>query len=382
MRFTRLMTAARRSENDQGLRGLASKARLYSSLAPFITRKDWSAQQLMDHYFKSDALKLVFMSILADFFTSPSQFIGLGLFALNPETSFDKRMPKLLKKDAEQLYYYSILGGISTLVDALVAKIIHLNGQICTNCTVEKITVEDNRVRGVVEQGQGFVPYDAILASGGAKETFFKLVGEAYLSEEFRKIVRELPLMESVFMLHLGLDYNPYPSVHGVCTYYYGTYDLDGAIDEIRGGVYHGGKDGFVVHVPSLHSPDMAPPGQHAMTIYTICPDRLKDSSWQEMKEIYADCMLDYAERVIPGLRQHIRVLEIITPDDFRLRTHLDQHAFGGIAPVMGAPRVPHQSPIQGLWFIGAQSESGGGVNNVIPAAYKTARRVAGVGSK
>ena len=39
--------------------------------------------------------------------------------------------------------------------------------------------------------------------------------------------------------------------------------------------------------------------------------------------------------------------------------------------------RIPHRTPIRGLWFIGAQSESGGGVNNVIPAAYKVAKMIA-----
>jgi hypothetical protein len=52
------------------------------------------------------------------------------------------------------------------------------------------------------------------------------------------------------------------------------------------------------------------------------------------------------------------------------------QHAFGGIAPILGSWRVPHRTPIQGVWFIGAQSESGGGVNNVIPGAYKTAKAI------
>jgi len=37
---------------------------------------------------------------------------------------------------------------------------------------------------------------------------------------------------------------------------------------------------------------------------------------------------------------------------------------------------VPHQTPIQGLWFVGAQSESGGGVGAVIPAAHKTAQKI------
>jgi phytoene dehydrogenase-like protein len=75
---------------------------------------------------------------------------------------------------------------------------------------------------------------------------------------------------------------DPSPYVHGVCTYYYGTYDLDRGLDDAESGVYHEGRDGFVVHVPSLHSPEMAPEGKHAMTIYTIAPDRLQEGTWAE----------------------------------------------------------------------------------------------------
>jgi phytoene dehydrogenase-like protein len=42
----------------------------------------------------------------------------------------------------------------------------------------------------------------------------------------------------------------------------------------------------------------------------------------------------------------------------------------------LGASRLPFRTPIRGLWFVGAQSESGGGVNNVIPGAYKVARSI------
>ena len=110
--------------------------------------------------------------------------------------------------------------------------------------------------------------------------------------------------------------------------------------------------------------------------IYTICPDTLKDGDWEELKEDYADKLIVYAEERIPGLSDHIQVLEILTPKDWRARTGLDHHAFGGIKPVLGAWRVPFKSPIDGLWFVGAQSESGGGVGAVMPAAFKTARQI------
>jgi len=377
VRLTRVMTLARRMERAGGWQARALRLRLLLTLLPLLPKKDWNAQRLMDGYFQSERLKLVFTSILADFFTAPRDFIGLGVFALNPEASFDKRMPRELARDAIQLYHYSLLDGIGTWVDALTAKIASHGGAIHTCRPVAHIAVDDGRVTGVVDAAGIETPADVVVASGGAKETFLKLVGGERLPAEFSARLRAIPLMDSVFMVHLGIDFDPSPYVHGVCTYYYGTYDIDRAIADGRSGVYHEGRDGLVIHIPSLHSPQMAPPGCHAMTVYTICPDTLRDGDWDERREQYADALVAYAEKHIPGLSAHVRVRYVLTPKEFRARTHLDHHAFGGIAPVIGSWRVPHRSPIQGLWFIGAQSESGGGVNNVVPAAFKTARQIA-----
>jgi all-trans-retinol 13,14-reductase len=376
VRFASAMTLARRMEAARGLSAPYWKLRLYLKALPFLSKQTWSAQQLVDDYFGSDRLKMVFTSILADFFTAPKDFPGLGVFALNPETSFDKRMPRELARDAVQLYHYSVLGGIGTLVDALVEAIESHGGTIHTRRPVTQIAIEQGGVTGVVDMDGILVPADVVVASGGAKRTFLELVGERHLPSEFTEKVRGIPLMDSVFMVHLGVDFDPSPYVHGVCTYYYGTYDIDRALADGRNGVYHEGRDGFVVHIPSLHSPEMAPPGHQAMTVYTICPDTLQDSNWEERKEEYADRLIGYAEQHIPGLRDHIQVCEILTPPDWRARTHLEHHAFGGIKPVLGSWRVPHRTPVEGLWFVGAQSESGGGVNNVIPGAYRTAQRI------
>jgi len=377
LRFLKVMTLGGKLEKASGVDALALKARFYWTLLPLIPKKDWNAQQLMDDYFTSEKLKCVFISILADFFVQPSQFIGLGVFALNHETFYDKRMPKLLAKDTEQRYFYNVHGGISMLVDALVARIESLGGQVFTSRPVTQIQIENNRVTGVVDGAGLFVPADVVVASGGAKETFFKLVGTDKLSAEFVQQVQDIPLMDSVFMVHLGVDFDPTPYVHGVCTYFYGTYDIEGGVATARSGRYHEGKDGFVVHIPSLHSPQMAPNGHHAVTIYTICPDTLAEGDWESRKEAYANKLVAYAEKYIPDLAEHTQLRVILTPEDFRRRTYLDHHAFGGIAPVMGKSGAPHKTPVEGLWFVGAQSASGGGLPNVIPAAYRTAKAIA-----
>jgi len=373
LRFTRLMTIARRLEYAHGAQKAWLNLRLYAALLPFLARKDWSASRLMDSYFKDERLKLVFTSILADFFTPPSQFLGLGVFALNSEASFDRRSPKRLAPDTDQLYQYSVLGGLTEVVGALAGKLRALGGQIFTNRAVTKILVENGRVTGVRDQSGSITPAELVIASGGVKETFLDLVGQEALPAEFAEAVRGVPLMDSVFMLHLGVDFDPSALLHGGCTYVYGTYDIEGSIAEARSGIYHEGKAGYVIHVPSLASPEMAPAGMHAVTIYTICPDRLKAGDWQSRKEEFVGSLIAYAERQIPGLSRHIVTREVMTADEFRARTHLKHHAFGGIAPVLGAWKAPHKTPVAGLWFVGAQSESGGGVSAVMVAAFKTA---------
>jgi phytoene dehydrogenase-like protein len=54
----------------------------------------------------------------------------------------------------------------------------------------------------------------------------------------------------------------------------------------------------------------------------------------------------------------------------------LEHHGFGGIAPIMGKQNPFHRTPVEGLWFIGAQSESGGGVAGVMVGARNASRRI------
>ena len=372
VRFTRLVTLGGRMESE----GLGTKIAFYLTLLPFLPKMNWSAEKLMGHYFKSEKLKCVFMSILADFFTPPSKFPGLGIFTLNGEITFEKRMPTQLARNAEMTRFYSIIGGLKTLIKAMADEIESAGGKINTQCAIEKIVVKDGKACGVIDQNGTLHECDQVIASGGAKELFTKLLPPDCLPDGFTDKVITIPLMDSVFMIHLGVNYDPSDALHTVCTYFYGSYDIEGEVVRAKQGLYHEGAAGFVVHFPSLRSPGMAPKGKHALTIYTICPDILASGDWETDKEKYADKLLEYAEKKMPGLRSHIVSQRVLTPVDFRKLTHLDHHAFGGLAPVMNAWKIPHKTPVQGLWFIGAQSESGGGINNVLPAAYKVAIKI------
>jgi len=177
-------------------------------------------------------------------------------------------------------------------------------------------------------------------------------------------------------MLQLGLDIDPAQYLPSAVNYYYLTYDISGAVEKLSKGIYHEGQDGYLICNPTLLSPQSAPEGKFAVTIYTVAPDKPEDFTWAEAKQDMADKLIALAEEKIPGLKEHITEMEILTPEDFRKVTLLHHHSFGGCAPVMGKTGAPYRTNIGGLWFVGAQSESGAGMNNVIEGAAKVFRMI------
>lgn len=341
-----------------------SKLKLFLTFLPLLRKKKWSAQQLMDYCFSNVKLQAVFTAILADYVASPEVFPGLIIPTINAESQYDERVPLDYGKHQHRQSWSFIINGVAELVKALVGVIKENDGNIITNTAVKKILVEENHVKGVITSNDKEYEADVIIASGGAKELFLDLIGKSYLPEDYlKKYIDELFTTESVFMVHLGVDYDP--SVHqngAALCYYYFTYDIQGSIEECQKGVYHKGKDGLLVYIPSVHSPDMAPPEHHAVTVYTIAPNDPVNGTWEENKEEWADILLNLAEGFIPGLREHTKTKIILTPEDFRKRSYLKRHAFGGTVPHLRISPPPHKTPINGLWFVGAQSETYGGV--------------------
>lgn len=375
-RIMDLVALSRRAERASGLSALLLKAQMLLAFSRVKSMRDWSAEQVIDHFFGRPELKALYTAILADFVVRPSQFPGLGVPTVNVETAFDKRVPLQVSRAGPRPSYRYVLGGCGQLVEAMANRILSAGGEIHTGTGVRRIRVENGRVTGVELHSAQHEPADLVLASGGARETFFDLVGRDRLPTEFASLVDDVPLMESVLMVHVGIDFDPTPYQPGALCYYYGTYDIEGGVGRCQSGAYHEGRDGFLIYVPSLHSPELAPPGYYAVTVYTIAPNRLSDGTWSARREELGDKLLAEAEKVLPGLRQRSRVSVVLTPEDFQARTHLRHHSFGGAAPIMGKDAVPHRTPVGGLWFIGAQSQSRGGVANVMTGARDCIRMI------
>jgi len=376
LRVLKLTYLSNKMKEQKGFKRLMTKLNLLFLALPIKYMMNWNATQFLDHFFTEDKIKGLFAGILADFVMKPSQCPGIGIPLVNEETAFDMRIPLEPELNAYQHAFYYIKDGSEQLVNLLAKSIQNHGGQIHVSSNVTRfILSSEGNAKGIQLASGETHKADGIISAITASPTFTLLLPPSVLPDKFLQKVHNLNYMESVFMIHIGIDFDPTPFQPIALAYYYRTYDIERAVHQVTNGVYHEGEDGFLIYIPSLHSPAMAPSGKHAVTIYTVAPNVVKEESkgWASHREYYADKLIQIAEEYIPGLRDHAQTRIIMTPEDFKARIAVDHHSFGGTAPIIGGESIPYITPIPNLWYVGCQSESLGGVENQMKGGREVA---------
>ncbi|MBR5410493.1 MAG: NAD(P)/FAD-dependent oxidoreductase [Clostridia bacterium] len=348
-----------------------NKLRMLAAFSGIKKYEKLNCKEFTEKLFSDPRLRLVFNGILADFCADPEEVGCFTLPFVNTETAFDERIPV---ERGKKLYYPSyryFVGGCQKLPEALCGYILERGGTFLSKTVAEKVLIEDGRVTGVLLADGRTIEADAVVGCGSARDFFTDAVGLEHLDDAYRKILNEFLPMEAVFMVHLGVDYDPSAYQKQSLCYYYRSYDLHAAVEKLRGGVYHNGADGYLIYFPDRHAPAFAPEGCHCVTIYTVCPDRLGDGDWESRKEAYAKELVRLAEEHLPGLSEHIVTELIVTAEDYRAFTHMKKSSFGGTVPVRDLPTPAHLTPVKNLVFVGQQSENGGGVAAVCTGAVQ-----------
>jgi phytoene dehydrogenase-like protein len=120
-----------------------------------------------------------------------------------------------------------------------------------------------------------------------------------------------------------------------------------------------------------MYDPSLAPPGHHIMGIFLqYAPYTLAEGTWDDLREPYAERILDIIEEYCPNIRSIVVERQTLTPLDLERRFGLTGgNIFHGemsidqmfvMRPVAGWAR--YRTPIRGLYLCGSGAHPGGGV--------------------
>jgi prolycopene isomerase len=210
-----------------------------------------------------------------------------------------------------------------------------------------------------------------------ARITFLNLIGEEYLPEEFVAGLHQLEISLSAFYVYLGVDIDPHTAgLDAPETIVYETYDNTREWELLLNGEIS--IPCFGIAVPTYEDPGLAPDGKHVVIIMTMAPYHLKDRSWKEEKNRMTDTLIGKAEKLIPGLSQHILVQDAASPLTYERFTLNSLGAAMGWAfsPRMFLNRPKRKTPIRNLYLAGHWTIPGGGVPAVALSGLRAANKI------
>lgn len=281
------------------------------------------------------------------------------------------------------------VGGSARIYPAIAPHIEKTGGVVAVSADVERILVDGSRVTGVRMADGREVFSKVVISNAGAANTYLKLLPEqvaqrggiadglrktgasaahvcAYVG--FRKTDQELGLPRHNLWL--------YPSE-----------DHDGNVARFLADPAHEPLPIVYVSFPSAKDPSFQEryPGRATVELISVVPweafEKWKDTRWhhrgedyEQLKQSFADRMLDALERQLPGLRAQIDVIELSTPLSTRHFTNYERGEIYGLAHTPARFELPFlepRTPVKGLYLTG-QDLISCGIAGALASGYLT----------
>jgi all-trans-retinol 13,14-reductase len=281
----------------------------------------------------------------------------------------------------EAVGYYP-LGGAQALADTFAKGVTKHGGELTLKTMVTRILVEDGTAKGVeIASGQE-IRSRFVVSNADGRETLLNLIGEQYLTPKLVKEVRETDLSDSNFLVSLGVDLDLRAmGFDGTSIIYNRCHELDKIFSADIEHCY------LIIKMHSLRDASQAPENMATVQLSTCLPydymgnwKREKDGTfgqeYSQLKESVADKLISSAEKIIPGLTNHIVVKDIATPLTFERYTLNCQGANMGWFPVPGGKMRSQKTPIKNLYQAGAWTYPGPSIYAVVPSGRNAAQLV------
>jgi phytoene desaturase len=334
--------------------------RLLKFLPTFLS----SYQDVLGKFFKSERV-LETMSYQALYFGFPPALVP-GPYAMVPYT------------EHRGIYYPR--GGMIQIPAALQRVGERYGLQMRLNSRVERVLVSDRRAYGVKLADGSEITARLVVSNVNARMLYTQMIGLEHLPPLARRGIQSYAYSKAVPMIYLGLDYAPplasHHSIIAVSPEQVNRYWWE----NVERGVLPEEPFGLICW-PSSSDPSLAPQGKHVINLIPEGFYGLRGTNWDAEKEDYIERTLKHFSRfAIPGLIDHVQVVECATPLDFERRLLLPEGAIYSLQqdlPALAVFRPAARSrSIRGLYLTGSSTHPGGGVPTTIASGLIAAQLI------
>lgn len=279
--------------------------------------------------------------------------------------------------------YFYIEGGSEAISNAMADVIIENGGTIKLNTLATKIMVEDGKAVQVRTLNDACYNARYIISNANAPDTLLKMVGAENLPPEYVNDMNEMEVGVAILSIFLGVnkDFSEYfEGTHEIMVNE--TFDQDETYDFVLDGDPEMAP--YIIANYTSVDPTTAPAGKNVMVISTYLPYDwnetwkwdLSYSAYMDTKQAAASVYIQRAAKLIPGLDEHIEVLEVgspLTNQAFTLNPNGSVYGWSNSVSQATLRRLSQSTPIENLFLAGAWTFPGGGQATVISSGCSAA---------
>jgi phytoene dehydrogenase-like protein len=342
-----------------------------------------AARPILDRWFESEQLKVTLAT---------DAIIGAMASPSMPGTAYVLFHHVMGETNGVRGAWGYARGGMGGISEALAAAARERGAEIRVSSPVAKILTHGAQVTGVaLADGAEFMA-PRVVSNADLRVTFLTLLDPAQLDPEFVAAVRNVDYASASLKINVALSELPdFTCLLGAAPgpQHRGTIHIAPTLDYIER-AYDDAKYGrpsaspvLECTIPSVVDPTVAPPGKHLMSLFVqYAPYALRDGSWDNHKEAFADRCFDLLAEYAPNVKRAVIHRQVLSPLDLERRYGLTGgNIFQGAMtlnqlffqrPLPGY--ADYRTPIRGLYLCGAATHPGGGVMGA--CGYNAAREI------
>jgi phytoene dehydrogenase-like protein len=274
-------------------------------------------------------------------------------------------------------------GRSQALANAFIARLEAYGGVARMGCGVQRITLtpSNERINGVITDQGEEINADWVISNADPITTCRELIGANKVPTAFTTQLQSSEVAASTVNVYLGVAQSHEKlglDDHEI--FINSDYDFESQYQMMRSLDL---PPAIALTCYNVIYPDISPPGTSIVVLTALSYAepwyQIPPTEYVATKNRLADAMITLAEKVAPGLREYTEVVEVSTPlTNIRYAGTLGGSIYGFNQPPRDNPiwRMPHKGPLEGLYFVGAWTQPGGGFEPAIRSGRQAGWRI------